>query len=291
MNRIINKYFLIIGLVIISLFLLMGCDDEIKYVPPTPDEVENFQKISGEHTIEDDDVSSYLVVKNQPYNSELLYSLSIFMNFEKGERTNRFYQYYQVDYYLENDSFGYDYHIFDKIDGAKRIYGQNFMPFYNLKSNIKTINYLIKYSFDMYTNDENVSYNKEISYSENIINFDDKEKDLYKDNSQDDDYVIEFTDNSLKDEKFNRYQINILPQDVEKKGHIDVQSFIECSNGKTYPFYGIYHYNLKEGVYYSVSDEKLDKTYNINKIYFIINEYLIDGSKNSYYYVENVMEK
>ena len=68
-------YFLLIGLVLFVTFIANGCGENIEYTPPTPDEVENFQKISGSHTIVDEDVSSYILIKNRPYKDELLYSM------------------------------------------------------------------------------------------------------------------------------------------------------------------------------------------------------------------------
>ena len=37
-------YFLLIGLVLFVTFIANGCGENIEYTPPTPDEVENFQK-------------------------------------------------------------------------------------------------------------------------------------------------------------------------------------------------------------------------------------------------------
>ena len=141
-----KKYWIII---LLLLCMLAGCGREEDYEPMKPEDREGFEKISAEHTIIDEDVSTYLLIKNKPFNDQLLYSITLYMNFEKGNRTSRYHEYYQMDYYLENDVFGTHYHDFDRIDGAKRNYGQNFMPYYNLKSDIKYFNFLSQYSFIM----------------------------------------------------------------------------------------------------------------------------------------------
>lgn len=276
-------YFLLIGLVLFVTFIANGCGENIEYTPPTPDEVENFQKISGSHTIVDEDVSSYILIKNRPYKDELLYSMTIYMDFYRGERTNRFYEYYQIDYYLQDDTFGYDYHLFDNIDGAKRIYGQNFMPFYNIGGVVKNVKYQIKYSFDMKNKETNEieTFNKVINYSEDLISFDSNAK--YSQTCED--FIFEFNDCSINGEKYNRYKLNMIINN-DKSGHIDMQSFIECKDGKIYPYLGIYHYNLERGNFNSVSDDKIDKEYEINKVYYIVNYYSLDGELTQYYYYQ-----
>ena len=278
-------YFLMIALVIVVSFVSLSCGDEGVYTPPTPDEVENFQKISGTHTIIDEDVSSYILIKNKPYKDNLLYSMTIYMDFYKGERTNRFYEYYQIDYYLQDDTFGYDYHLFDNIDGAKRIYGQNFMPYYNIGGIVKNIKYQIKYSFDLKNKETNEieTFNKVINYSEDLIIFDDKANYL----ETFEDYTFEFLDCSIDGEKNNRYKLNMFINN-NKEGHIDMQSFIECKDGKVYPYLGIYHYNLERGSFNSVSDDKLDKVYEISKVYYIINYYDLNGELTQYYYYQQI---
>lgn len=279
-----KKYFTFLSILLMS--CLFSCS-EYKYVPPTPDEVENFQKVDGIHTIADEDVSSYVVIRNQPHKGknkqELLYSITLFMNFEKGNRIKRFYNYYQFDYYLDDDTFGYDYHIFDSIDGAYRNYGQNFMPFYNLQANMKEFRFLVKYSFCIKNSEtgEEESYNKQCSYKETIIDFDYSEIDDYIDYTNEY-FDIEFLDLSVDNEDFNRYKFNINPKMDD--GHIDSQLFIELEDGVIIPFVGIYHYNVNNNMYYSVSDEILSKEYNIKNIYLKSIYFDLDGNNTKYLY-------
>ena len=177
------------------------------------------------------------------------------MNFEKGNRTNRLYKYYQFDYYLANGEFLCDYHIFDNIDGALRKYGQNFMPYYDLKSIVDKIMLRVKYSYEIFDEDANegIAYDKEFSLSEDILFFDNK-----KDYSDTNPFEIYMTKESNSDENYERYKVNAsIPS--AKTGHIDMQIFVKGNDGNVYPYLGLYHYEFKNGNYISVSDEKIDK--------------------------------
>jgi len=277
-----KKYFIVL---LLLLCFLAGCGGEEEYEPMKPEDREGFEKISAEHTIVDEDVSSYIVIKNKPLKDQILSSITLYMNFEKGNRTSRYYEYYQFDYYLENDTFGTHYHDFDKIDGAKRNYGQNFMPYYNLKSSIDYFNFLSEYSFNMKDEtDKDVLYEKELKFKEEIIKFDSSAD--FK--NVDEKFEFVFIKTSNDNEKYNRYKLNIYPNIDDFVGHLDIQCFIECGND-IYPYLGLYHYNISNGKYVTVSDELLDKAYTIDKLYFIINKHdnTNDSSLNNvetYYY-------
>lgn len=269
-----KKYLIII---LLLFCMLAGCGGEEEYEPMKPEDREGFEKITAEHTIIDEDVSTYLLVKNKPFKNQLLYSITLYMDFEKGNRTSRYYEYYQMDYYLDNGKFGTHYHDFDRIDGAQRKYGQNFMPYYNIGSNIQYFNFLSQYSFMMKNeNDKDVLYEKELKYKEEIITFEsDANYIVINKNNNNEMFDFKFVKQSNEGEKYNRYKLNIYPEfngDKSFVGHLDIQCFIKCGED-IYPYLGLYHYNIQNGDYVSVSDELLDKTYNIEKLYFIINKY------------------
>lgn len=273
-----KKYLSILFVLIIQSILLTGCGESIKYVPKVPDEVENFQAVKASHTISYDDVNCYVLIKNQLQDNDLLYSITVYMNFLKGERTNRLYSYYQFDYYLENGNFLYDYHLFDSIDGAYRNYSQNFMPYYNLGYKIKNFNFLVKYTYDMKNSEtnKNESYEKEYSFSENIITFDNTQEYTQDFNK----YIIEVNTKENKSEKYKSYKLNVSIND-NTEGHIDMQAFA-VSKENVYPLYGLYHYDLSNGNYYAVSDEKINSNF-FEKVYVIINEYDYNNNSSTYY--------
>lgn len=276
------KRYLII--ILMLLCFMVSCGEDTEYEPMRPEDREGFEKISADHTIIDEDVSTYLLIKNKLSKDDLLYSVTLFMDFEKGQRTSRYYEYYQFDYYLENDSFGTHYHDFDRIDGALRKYGQNFMPYYNLNSDIDYFNFKLKYSFLMKNdNDEDILYEKEYKFKEEIIKFDETANYVDLDNQFD----IELIDSSVEGERFNRYKLNIKPKFKDEfEGHLDIQCFFK-HNENYYPYLGLYHYNIKNGDYISVSDEIIDKNIIIDKLYIQINRYNINGIKDTLYYQIN----
>lgn len=274
----LRKYILIFLLLLI-IIPLFSCGDDSEYVPPVPGE--NFVAVDGEHTIVDEDVSSYIVIKNKPNKHGLLTSITMHMIFAKGERTNRIYNYYQFDYYNQNEMIGFDFHIFDSIDGQMRNYGQNFMPYYHLKEKIECFNYRIDYSFSMYNKEtlKKEYFEKTINIYEKVIDFGSKED--YENNIND--YEIEVVDNTNVKEDFYRYQINLTRKE-EGVGHIDMQVFVELGDGSIIPYLGLYHYSMEYKTYNSISDETLLKNYKILKFYFKIIEYNNDGSINNYTY-------
>ena len=272
-----KKYSILILLLVC--FLGISCNKN-GYTPKKPDEIENFKKVDGTHLIECEDVSPYIVIKNKLSSEDLLYSMTLYMNFEKGNRTNRLYNYYQVDYYLANGEFLCDYHVFDNIDGALRNYGQNFMPYYNLKSTINRIMLRVKYSFEIFDEEANegLAYDKEIQLSEEILGYDNSKD--YSDTAPFDVYMTKEDNN---DENYNRYKVYAsIPS--SKIGHIDMQIFVKTSDGKVYPYLGLYYYEYKNGNYKSISDEKIDKKQDIIAAYCQINTYEnnLDTITNTY---------
>lgn len=281
MNIKFIKKYLLIFLLLVLLTPLFSCDERIKYNPPTPDEIENFKRVEGTHTIIDEDVSSYVVIRNKPSKNGILTSITLYMDFAKGERTNRLYKYYQFDYYDKNDKFGYDYHIFDSIDGQIRKYGQNFMPYYHLENLIKYFQYQIKYKYEMYNKETHQKdlFEKEINICENIIEF--GNKDDYQDKSSE--YEIIITDNTITKEDFYRYQVTIRKIN-DGIGHFDMQCYVELEDGNIIPYLGIYHYNLDYKKFQSVSDEELSKEYKIKNFYFRIIENNLNNNNVEYTY-------
>lgn len=268
-----KKYFI---LILTCLCLVLISCGESKYTPKKPEEIENFKKVDGVHTILTEDVNPYFLIKNKMLDDELLYSITLYMNFEKGDRQNRLYKYFQIDYYLENNSFLCDYHIFDSIDGAIRNYSQNIMPYYYLESSLDNIKFQVKYSFERYNKEtkEKDKYNKELTLSENIIKYDSNKS--YTDTS--DNIVVIY---QSRDENYNRYKVSI---DLEqsKTGHIDIQIFVKNKQGDIYPYLGLYNYNYSLGSYKQVSDEKLTDENEIVEAYAQINSYENEDVKTYY---------
>lgn len=272
-------------LIFIITFLLLftiSCND-YKYVPKKPDEIENFQKVDGKHEKQCDDVSPYILIKNKLVKNKLMYSMTLYMNFERGTqetgiKMSRFYKYYQVDYYLENNEFLCDYHVFDEIDGALRVYGQNFMPYYELESNLDKIMLQVKYSYALYNEStkENDTYNKELNISETIIKYDNTKE--YNDNK----YDIRIK--NVSEEEKNEYKVSFTI-DKSLYGHIDMQIYVMLDDGNIYPYFGVYHYEYKNGNYLSVSSEKTNNK--IVKAFAIVSEENLDSS-NTYYLNVNV---
>ena len=276
-----KKYLILIMMVVC--FLGISCKEK-GYTPKKPEEIENFQRVNGTHLLECEDVSPYIVIKNKLLNQDLLYSMTLYMNFEKGNRTNRLYKYYQFDYYLANGEFLCDYHIFDNIDGALRKYGQNFMPYYDLKSIVDKIMLRVKYSYEIFDEDANegIAYDKEFSLSEDILFFDNK-----KDYSDTNPFEIYMTKESNSDENYERYKVNAsIPS--AKTGHIDMQIFVKGNDGNVYPYLGLYHYEFKSGNYISVSDEKIDKKQGIVAAYCQINMYETNGNTTTNTYFTSI---
>lgn len=275
------KKYLTVLLLLISIFLI-NCGEDIKYVPKKPDEIENFKKVEATHQNSFIDINTYILIKNKPNKNSLLTSITLQMDFIRGNKTNRFYEYFQFDYSLDNNKFYSDYHVFDNIDGQIRNYGQNFMPYYELNSPLNNFSFLIKYSYDEKDeNQDNKHYEKSFTFSENIIKYTDN---LYEENSF---YKLNVTKTS--DDKFYRYKLSLSNSITE--GHIDFQSFMVLDNGDIYPFIGLYNYSYVNGNYNLVSDEKLLKEINIKEVIGIVNEYNSLGALKTYYIKGEINDK
>ena len=95
---------------------------------------------------------------------------------------------------------------------------------------------------------------------------------------------------------FSRMEENFAKYNLSNKIESFMHSYLTIySNGEIlhnediYPYLGLYHYNIVNGNYVTVSDELLDKTYNIEKLYFIINKYEINNPNvEKFYYTLDV---
>ena len=255
-----KKYFSFL-LILLSLFLV-SCTEKEKGL--------KYEKIDAEHLISDESISSYLVLRSRLMDDDMYHSLTIYSNFLKG--TGRYYHYYQVDYLTNSGDIEQYYHLFNITDNDERKYSQNFLPYYKF-SGVKEFDVLFEYEYII--NEEKIV--NQIKYHEEVLTIDES-KENYSDKLEDVD--IKYSE-LLKDER-KYYNINIDFKDLNS-GHIDLQSWILTSDGKLYPFLGIYHYQLDRGNYDSIGYEEIDKNIEIVKIYFKINHYY-DEKVDSYLY-------
>ena len=254
----------------------MGCDT---------DEQRELTKIVGNHTIVDEDLDIYLLIQNKPVYEEgktiNKQSITIYSDFLKENRTSRHYSYYQVDYKTVNDNFNQYYHIFDfTTDGTERSYAQNFLPFNDLGSLLSEVSVKFEYSFMI---GEEV-FEKECVFKEEMIIFDidaDYKKSL-------ENYRISLKETYDSKNNCNRYKLNIefINESLLKEGHVDFTVFGKCNDGSIYSLYNVYHYNYRRGSFNSVSDTIVDERYSFDEIYYVITEYLTDGTVNKLYYKE-----
>ena len=110
------KKSLLILLIILSLFAF-GCKKEKRL---------KYNKIEAEHVIEDQYMSSFVLLKTIPHEGnmkDLRHSITVFCDFLKG--SGRYYHYYQVDYTSNDDEIDQYYHVFNNQDGDERKYYQN----------------------------------------------------------------------------------------------------------------------------------------------------------------------
>ena len=264
--------------------LLIGCNKDKEEEPE--DEKPIVENIEASHTVIDKDLNIYLLYQAKPTsefgNEETRQSITIYSDFLKGNKVSRHYSYYQVDYNINKKTETY-YHEFDFItDGTERSYAQNFLPYNKFDNLIEDISVLFEYSY-MINGSETV-YEEKCSFKEKLTIFD-KNKDYVNSIN---DYIINIDVVSNPDEAYNRYKLNIdFLNDVElKKGHIDFTAFVEFSNGEVYPLYSLLHYNFDRDSYHSVSDTKIEKKYEIINKYYVLSEYLEDGTVNTIYYKE-----
>lgn len=267
-----NRKRLFICLLFVMVLLVTGCNKNKEYDEDfTPDVLE------GTHTIIEKDLDIYLLVQGKPVNNELNYSITIYSDFKKENRTSRHYSYYQVDYYTNDLKLEQYYHFFDYItDGTERSYAQQFLPYNKLSDKLKEIIVMFEYSFMI----GEVVYEEKCTFKEEIIEFDKSQNYLNESN----DYNVAISKN-LDQDGNSRFKLSI---DINhaREGHLDFTAFVELSDGNVYPLYGLYHYNFERGNYLSVSDTVLKGDIEIENIYYVFNEYLSDGTNNSIYYME-----
>ena len=168
MNRCIKVKYISLLVIIMLCFLMIGCkkedlplDDEGLYIP---------EVLQGEHTILEKDLDIYLLVQGKPA-PELKYSITIFSDFKKENRTSRHYSYYQVDYITRDNVLEHHYHFFDYVtDGTQRSYAQKLLPYNKLSDLLDQIKVKFEYSFMI----DDVVYEEECVFSEQMLLFDDK---------------------------------------------------------------------------------------------------------------------
>lgn len=265
------------------MFMLLAC--LCLFISCKKDEKVELKEIIGNHTIVDDDLDIYLFIQNKPVyeNNKTVnkQAITIYSDFLKENRTSRHYSYYQVDYKTINDDLNQYYHLFDfTTDGTERSYAQNFLPFNDLGSLIKEISVKFEYSYMI---GEEV-FEKECIFKEEMISFDNNA--IYQNVL--DNYLISINKKYDSEIESNRYKLNIefVNESLNKEGHIDFAVFGKCNDGTIYSLYNVYHYNYRRGSYNSVRDTVIEERYNIEEFYYVIYEYLLDGTVNKLYYKE-----
>ena len=235
-----------------------------------------------EYDLLDNNIYSYMIVKGKPTENGFNQSLTFYSFIIKNNIVGRDYEYFQVDYY-KNDKKETYYHIFDAQDDYSGLYAQNFMP-YIVSEKITSFKALVKYSYHL--KDTNELVNKEVTYKEDVITFD-KNKDFSLDKPVGFNLLFYETDNST--DLINSYKLMLNFDDkVYIDGHFDFQVFLEIDD-EVLPFYGVYNYPVVCGSFLTISDEKIDKKYNIKSIYWDIIHYTKNGNKTEVLYKENLL--
>lgn len=264
------KKSLLILLIILSLFAF-GCKKEKRL---------KYNKIEAEHVIEDQYMSSFVLLKTIPHEGnmkDLRHSITVFCDFLKG--SGRYYHYYQVDYTSNDDEIDQYYHVFNNQDGDERKYSQNFLPYYKF-SGVKNIDVLFEYEFSL----DNINVvTQEVKYHEDVITLD-EDLDEFKTEINDFEFIV--NEVVKEEEDYNLYNIFFNIGDL-KGGHIDLQTWIETSDNQLFPFVGIYHYQLDRGNYETYGYERIDKKVNVNKVYFKVNYYK-DNNVTTYLYQKSI---
>ncbi len=259
---------LLLFYILLMVLVLVGCKKDEEFIPDI---------ITGNHTVIDEDLDIYLLVQGKPINNELNYAITIYSDFNKGERTSRHYSYYQVDYYTNDSKMEQYYHLFDYItDGTERSYAQQFLPYNKLSDTLKELFVKFEYSYMI----GEVVYERELTFKEEVIIFDDRKNYL----TEISDYSVNIS-KTLDDKENSRFKLS-LNVNKEKEGHLDFTAFVKLSDGNIYPLYGLYHYNFERGNYASVSDTIINGNVEIVNVYYVFNEHLTNGEVNYLYYME-----
>lgn len=223
--------------------------------------------IEAEHNIESETVSSYLLIKSSIVDEKMYYNFTIYSDFLRG--TGRYYHYYQVDYKTNNDTIIQYYHVFDYTE-TERKYAQKFAPHERIDK-LDEFNVAIDYEYKL---DSEVVINETLKYHEDIIKLEDLDKYVNSDNIFD--VILDKIDSE------NKYKFTI--KFSEELGHFDFQAFIKTTDGEIFPFYGIYHYELKRGNYTTLSYEELASNIKIDEIYYKIIYYSNESANGLNYY-------
>lgn len=279
------KKYLSLLLIIILLFTF-SCKKEKEKGSEEPVEFETVE-FSGKHeySLLSNNIYSYMIYKAKPSSKGLLQSLTFYSFIIKNDIENRDYEYFQVDYSLKNATDTVTntyYHIFDSQDDPKGLYAQNFMPYINIYGDhlMDKMQALIKYSYDQ----DKVNVKKEVTYAEEVIKY--NLNDEYKETLSSDFNVVFYeTDNSTVENKSYKLIFN-FDDKLYTTGHFDFQVFLEI-DGEVLPFYGVYNYPVRNGSFITISDEKIEATYDITKVYWNINHYDEDGKLTNVLYKEN----
>lgn len=254
------KYILIIFALIFILFLSSCGGYKIEGL--------KYQKIEADHNLNDDNISSYLLIKSQLENNDsnqMIYNITFYSDFLRG--TGRYYHYYQVDYKDLDDKIHQYYHVFDYSE-TERKYAQKFAP-HEVINGISEVDVAIEYEFIL---DSVEPITNVLTYHEDIIKYNDI-KDL---NSSNDNLFEVILDKISEDNKY-KFSINIIEE--INSGHFDFQAFALTSDGKVFPFYGIYHYEVQRGDYSTLSYEEIDSSINISSFIYVI-KYYKDNANN-----------
>lgn len=289
-----KKYLIV--LILLFSCLLISCKEKENDNEDDEKEIEYYtpELINATHKFNllDDELNHYLVIKSFPDDENelsldtLLYQLIIYTNFPRnyndGENdyvlTERYYDYFQCDYYTSNEHFTYYKDYVGTNESSSLANAERFMPRFQTTDRITKFDVLYKYQFVK----AGEKINKELSFSENILEFD-----ITKFNSYNPRYSFKLHIESKEEESYNRYRLEINLDDSKISGHYDIQTWIEC-DGMIVPFIGYYHYKTVNGNIYTGTDEKISKNRNITKIYYMVNYYDYSGNIESIYYVEEL---
>lgn len=128
--------------------------------------------------------------------------------------------------------------------------------------------------------------NRVLKYSEKILKLTTKEMnnaELVNSSIVEDVFKIDFTPSYYDISNYN-YKINIEVTDQSQKYHLDMQSWVESSEGRTYPLLGVYNMQYKEKKFASTDNEKIAQVTHPENIYFKVNYYDNDAKLSTYLY-------
>ena len=143
--------------------------------------------------------------------------------------------------------------MFDYTE-TERKYAQKFAPHERI-DNLDDFSVAIDYEYKL---DSEVVINETLKYHEEIIKIEDISKYVNSDN------IFNVILDKIDSENKYKFTINFS----EELDHFDFQAFIKTTDGKLFPFYGIYHYELKRGNYTTLSYEELASNIKIDEIYY-----------------------